>query len=271
MKKKRFTRKRIKALLHKTIPFILVGVITSSAVMMSYEKSSEVKAEPVTTTILVGSLLAVMASMGVVYATPKILEMWQDGNNALDPDYEDIYDDWESDYESEWQVLYGDGSGDGNPDDNDNNEKPPHFKELLEGISVTGSTAVMTAKVFDLLVTSGKTMIQKTYELGALFADANIPDGSKIDINYIDRNTSAIIFGNHPYLINGASGYNAIIQSDGPICFVGPQLFYDIYSTQNIILFQNPEKWSIRVRVLTILLEVNIVIVVYIPLVLCVM
>lgn len=197
--------------------------------------------------------------------------MWQDGNNALDPDYEDIYDDWESDYESEWQVLYGDGSGDGNPDDNDNNEKPPHFKELLEGISVTGSTAVMTAKVFDLLVTSGKTMIQKTYELGALFADANIPDGSKIDINYIDRNTSAIIFGNHPYLINGASGYNAIIQSDGPICFVGPQLFYDIYSTQNIILFQNPEKWSIRVRVLTILLEVNIVIVVYIPLVLCVM
>ena len=237
-KKKRFKKKRIKNLLHKVIPFILVGVITSSAVMMSYEKVREVKAEPVTTTILVGSLLAVMASMGVVYATPKILEMWQDGNNALDPDYEDIYNDWENGYESEWQVLYGNGSsGDNNPGDNGNDEKPPHFKELLESISLSGSTAIMTAKAFDLLVTSGKTMIQKTYELGTLFAEATIPDGANIDINYIDKNTTAIIFGNHPYLVNGVRGYNVIIQSDGPICFVGCQLFYDVNSTQNIIVF----------------------------------
>lgn len=220
MKKKRFTKKRIKALLHKAIPFILVGVITSSAVMMSYEKVSEVKAEPVTTTILIGSLLAVMASMGVVYATPKILEMWQDGNNALDPDYEDIYDDWESDYESEWQVLYGNGfSGDDNPDDNDNDEKPPHFKELLDSISFTGSTAIMSAKAFDLLVTSGKTMIQKSYELGTLFADATIPNGMNIDIDYINSDTVAIVHGYNNKLNSSWNAYNAVVNLDFPVCF----------------------------------------------------
>ena len=88
-----------KAILRKVIPYILVGCITSSAVMMSYNEAEEVKAEAISITALtVCALLAVMATMGITYATQNILETWEDGNNALDPDYEDIYNDWGYNY-----------------------------------------------------------------------------------------------------------------------------------------------------------------------------
>ena len=83
-----------KTLLRKAIPYILVGCIASSAVMMSYNEAEEVKAEAITITALtVCALLAVMATMGITYATQNILETWEDGNNALDPDFEDILSD----------------------------------------------------------------------------------------------------------------------------------------------------------------------------------
>lgn len=201
-----------KSILRKAIPYILVGCIVCSSVMMSYNEAEEVKAEAISITALtVCALLAVMATMGITYATQNILETWQDGNNALDPDYEDIYETWKDDYDTEWKVLEG-GGGDNNDD------LPPDFDTLIKQVEIAGNTAVITAGAWNLLKKSGKNLLQKSYELGTLFADATIPNGMNVPIEDISKDTSAII-----HLTDGRS---AIVYSELPICFSDGCLYY---------------------------------------------
>jgi hypothetical protein len=179
-----------KTLLRKAIPYILVGCIASSAVMMSYNEAEEVKAEAITITALtVCALLAVMATMGITYATQNILETWEDGNNALDPDFEDIYEDWGYNYDTELQLLLEQQGSSGGGNDED---LPPDFDTLMKRIEIAGNTAVITAGAWNLLKKSGKTLLQKSYELGTLFADSTIPDGMNVPIEDINKSTAII-------------------------------------------------------------------------------
>ena len=215
-----------KPILRKVIPYILVGCITSSAVMMSYNEAEEVKAEAISITALtVCALLAVMATMGITYATQNILETWEDGNNALDPDYEDIYNDWGYNYDTELQLLLEQqgSSGSGNNDD-----LPPDFKSLMTQISLAGTTASITVDVWNLLKKSGKTLFQKSHELGTLFADATIPDGMNVDPSYINANTKFILHSSTSKNIthfNDSYVYTSIVDYDLPCC-----IFIDEYS-----------------------------------------
>lgn len=199
-----------KTILRKAIPYILVGCIVSSSVMMSYNEVEEVKAEAISITALtVCALLAVMATMGITYATQSILETWEGGNNALDPDYEDIYETWKDDYDTEWKVLEGGGDN--------NDDLPPDFETLIKQVEIAGNTAVITAGAWNLLKKSGKNLLQKSYELGTLFADATIPNGINVPIEDISKNTSAII--------HIKDGRSAIVYSDLPICFSDENLY----------------------------------------------
>lgn len=198
-----------KTMLRKAIPYILVGCIVSSSVMMSYNEAEEVKAEAISITALtVCALLAVMATMGITYATQNILETWQDGNNALDPDYEDIYETWKDDYDTEWKVLEG-GGGDNNDD------LPPDFDTLIKQVEIAGNTAVITAGAWNLLKKSGKNLLQKSYELGTLFADSTIPDGMSVPIEDINKSTAIICTVNDIYKVD-----TIMLYTDVPIAIV---------------------------------------------------
>lgn len=203
-----------KTILRKAIPYILVGCIVSSSVIMSYNEAEEVKAEAISITALtVCALLAVMATMGITYATQNILETWQDGNNALDPDYEDIYETWKDDYDTEWKVLEG-GGGDNNDD------LPPDFDTLIKQVEIAGNTAVITAGAWNLLKKSGKNLLQKSYELGTLFADATIPNGMNADLSYINANTKCIFYSGEGLAHYDPKNvaYTAMIESNLPCC-----------------------------------------------------
>ena len=71
-----------KTLLRKAIPYILVGCIASSAVMMSYNKAREVKAVAVVDDIIL--LTALLATAGIAYV--GISEYWTNGQWLEDED-----------------------------------------------------------------------------------------------------------------------------------------------------------------------------------------
>ena len=148
----------IKKKLKKVIPFILVGVMSSSLIFFGYDKANEVKAVAGVDDIAVAGLItAILMSYGYV-----TLDYYNntDGSSAL-------ADDWEEAYEqARFQVLNGGGSGDDNDDDNDDDwedtdgdgkitEKDiPKFNQLYNptsGASALGATFLITANAGKLL------------------------------------------------------------------------------------------------------------------------
>ena len=102
---------KIKQRFKKIVPYILIAVLSSTAVLFSYDKGNEVHAMVgVDDVALAGLVTAILMSYGYV-----TLDYYNntDGSSAL-------ADDWEEAYEqARFQVLNGGGSGDNNDDDDD--------------------------------------------------------------------------------------------------------------------------------------------------------
>ena len=212
-----------KTMLRKVIPYILVGCIASSAVMMAHNEAEEVKAEAISITALtVCALLAVMATMGITYATQDILDTWEFGSSSPNPDFNKIYESWQREYMKQLLLLQAQQNPDGGGDDDGDGDDdlPSDFDTLIKNIELAGNTAVILKGEWELLKKSGKNLLQKSYELGTLFADATIPDGMNVDPSYINANTKVIFYSNSGALTYrpGFISYNSIIESNFLCC-----------------------------------------------------
>ena len=79
-----------KTLLRKAIPYILVGCIASSAVMMSYNEAREVKAVAVVDDIIL--LTALLATAGIAYAYTTT--QWEEDTDENEELAESIEHQW---------------------------------------------------------------------------------------------------------------------------------------------------------------------------------
>lgn len=139
---------------HKILPFILIGVITSSAVSLNYNKIREVKAVAVVDDVaLAGIVTLLLLSYG--YVTMDYYNN-TDGANALAQDWEDAYET------ARFKVLEGGGgsSGDDNGDDDfddtDGDGKItendiPTWAKIVGSIGASGAVSVAIAKNADKL------------------------------------------------------------------------------------------------------------------------
>ena len=182
---------KIKQRFKKIVPYILIAVLSSTAVLFSYDKGNEVHAMVgVDDVALAGLVTAILMSYGYV-----TLDYYNntDGSSAL-------ADDWEEAYEqSRFQVLNGGGSGDNNDDDNDDDwedtdgdgkitEKDiPKFNQLYNptsGAAAAGATFLITANAGKLLAPIVSKFLYKKYN--------NIPnsisDSNEVVKKYLSEN-----------------------------------------------------------------------------------
>ena len=148
---------KIKQRFKKIVPYILIAVLSSTAVLFSYDKGNEVHAMVgVDDVALAGLVTAILMSYGYV-----TLDYYNntDGSSALADDWEEAYD------QARFQVLNGGGSGDNNDDDDDDWEDTdgdgkitekdiPKFNQLYNstsGASAAGATFLITANAGKLL------------------------------------------------------------------------------------------------------------------------
>lgn len=200
-----------KTILRKAIPYILVGCIVSSSVMMSYNEAREVKAVAVVDDIIL--LTALLATAGIAYV--GISEYWTNGqwlededSPVLDPEMAEWGQGFADRMQSQWdndvlqkaiELGYVDpetgeyignlegtgGSGDG---DNDDNNKFPTWQKLKELVAKNGgnlSQALGTGAGF-LLGAYGATMLESS-EKGAKIP-GGLPEKYKLALDDIENN-----------------------------------------------------------------------------------
>lgn len=250
MKKKRFTKKRIKALLHKVIPFILVGVITSSAVMMSYEKASEVKAVAVVDDVVL--MVALLALAGITYTS--VNEYWthgqwleDDDSPVLDPELKEWADGFSERWEKQWDEDVREqaiedglidpetgeyignaatgGGGDGDPDNDDDKDpdknKFPTWANLKETVAKCGGRVDLAFASMALPYIVGALGHSILKSAGLMDYEYILPDGMNVPLDDITSSTAAIIHSDDAYLDTGTCrATDCVMYTEHPICFV---------------------------------------------------
>ena len=176
----------------KIIPYILIAVLSSTAVLFSYDKGNEVHAMVgVDDVALAGLVTAILMSYGYV-----TLDYYNntDGSSAL-------ADDWEEAYEqARFQVLNGGGSGDNNDDDDDwedtdgdgkiTEKDIPKFNQLYNptsGIAASGATFLITANAGKLLAPIVSEFIMSRYANGDTSNVECLNDASLQMQKYLDK------------------------------------------------------------------------------------
>lgn len=157
-------------------------------------------------------LEAIFATYGFVYLTDKMCnaDWWTDGNNALDPDWQDLHDSMEEDYERQWEVVYGSGGdgGDESEPQSEPDDKPPRkFDDIIEKAKKT-KTLDLNQGAFDLIKNWVDKYVQKSYEMGALICDKTMSDKFNIPLDHIGANTAFVVsLNNKTYVANISSPY----------------------------------------------------------------
>lgn len=161
-------------------------------------------------------LEAIFATYGFVYLTDKMCnaDWWTDGNNALDPDWQDLHDSMEEDYERQWEVVYGSGGdgGDESEPQSEPDDKPPRkFDDIIEKAKKT-KTLDLNQGAFDLIKNWVDKYVQKSYEMGALICDKTMPDKFNAPLDHVGANTAFVVtqwknYHEYTYVVNLTSPY----------------------------------------------------------------
>ena len=98
-------KRKIRNLVRKILPFVLVGIITSSAVMLSYDEAREVKAVVVVDDVML--VTALLAMCGVAWIGTEYYwaggQWLQDGDSPVaDPDLQDWADGFNERWRKQW-------------------------------------------------------------------------------------------------------------------------------------------------------------------------
>lgn len=204
----------------KILPVLLSALFACSSVTGGYLSATAVPVQAAATATwgLMEVIEALFASFGLSYMTYEMFDNWTDGNNALQPDWQNIYDSIEDSYEKQWTVINGGGGTDPTP--TPELEKPPHFSEIVKTAMASG-VLELGKESYGMIKTWMDTNMTASYEIGQLLCDKTIPDGMNIDPEYITGGSVKALFHSSRGVCN--YDYNAtdsIIYSDKSICFL---------------------------------------------------
>lgn len=224
---------KLKKKLKKVVPFILIAVLSCTAVLFSYDKGNEVQAAVVVDDIMV--VTTILALCGVSFLGTE--ELWGDGNGwypGIDAgqDIDEWIDDFNKPWSEEWDEKTreyalehglidengnytggGDGNGDGGDDDD---HKFPSWQKIKTLVKANGGNVATALGAYLPLLTGFAQSV--LYDSGASLAESTIADKWNYDVNYIKSNTVACIYSKDEYITSDWKGYSAIIYSDNPVC-----------------------------------------------------
>lgn len=222
----------IKKKLKKVIPFVLIGILSSSAVLFSYDKGNEVQAAVVVDDIMV--VTAILALCGVSFLGTE--ELWGDGNGwypGIDAgqDVDEWIDDFNKPWKEEWDEktkeyalehglidkngnYTGGGSDDGGDDDD---HKFPSWEKIKTLVKTNGGNVATALGAYLPLLTGFAQSV--LYDSGATLADSLIDDGIKIDESYINSSTVGYAYGS-PWKLTNSSADSVIFYAHVPICII---------------------------------------------------
>ena len=149
-------KRKIRNLVRKILPFVLVGIITSSAVMLSYNECRDVKAVAVVDDVAIASAVALIL-LAYGYLSINCFND-TDGTSALTESWGEAYD------KERFTVLQGGaGSGGGDDDNNDDDWDDidgdgkitevdiPKWVDVVAGFGATGAVVSIMANADKIL------------------------------------------------------------------------------------------------------------------------
>ena len=207
----------------KILPVLLSALFACSSIAGGYLSATAVPVQAAATATwgLMEVIEALFASFGVSYMTYEMFDNWTDGNNALQPDWQNIYDSMEDSYEKQWTVINGGGGTDPTP--TPELEKPPHFSEIVKTAMASG-VLELGKESYSMIKTWMDANIPASYEIGQLLCDRTMPDGMNVDPAYITGGNVVGIIHFADTWCNTDGGYekcsDMIIHGSGPFCFI---------------------------------------------------
>lgn len=219
----------------KILPVLLSALFACSSIAGGYLSATAVTVQAAATATwgLMEVIEALFASFGVSYITYDMFDHFTDGNNALQPDWQNIYDSMENSYEKQWTVISGGGGTDPTP--TPELEAPPHFSEIVKTAMASG-VLELGKESYGMIKTWMDANMPASYEIGQLLCDKTLPDGMNVDPAYITGGNVVGIF--HFPSVRGwvrssdgsssvAEYSDIIVHSSKPFCYL--KLNRDLY------------------------------------------
>ena len=209
----------------KILPVLLSSLFACSSIAGGYLSATAVPVQAAATATygLMEVIEAIFASFGVSYMTYDMFGHFTDGNNALQPDWQNIYDSMEDSYEKQWTVINGGGGKDTTPTPDPDIETPPHFSEIVKTAMASG-VLELGKESYGMIKTWIDANIPASYEIGQLLCDKTMPDGMNVDPAYITGGNVVGIIHFAEMWCNSDGGYekcsDMIIHGGGSFCFI---------------------------------------------------
>ena len=209
----------------KILPVLLSALFACSSITGGYLSATAVPVQAAATATwgLMEVIEALFASFGVSYMTYDMLDHFTDGNNALQPDWQNIYDSMEDSYEKQWTVINGGGGKDPTPTPDPDFETPPHFSEIVKTAMASG-VLELGKESYGMIKTWIDANIPASYEIGQLLCDKTMPDGMNVDPTYITGGNVVGIIHFADMWCNSDGGYekcsDMIIHGGGSFCYI---------------------------------------------------
>lgn len=226
---------KLKKKLKKVVPFILIAVLSCTAVLFSYDKGNEVQAAVVVDDIMV--VTTILALCGVSFLGTE--ELWGDGNGwypGIDAgqDIDEWIDDFNKPWSEEWDEKTreyalehglidengnytggGDDSGDGGDDDD---HKFPSWQKIKTLVKANGGNVATALGAYLPLLTGFAQSV--LYDSGSKLSDYMLNDGLKIDERYITSSTTYIASMERPYWFGGTRADTIIYNDNAISCII---------------------------------------------------
>ena len=225
---------KLKKKLKKVVPFILIAVLSCTAVLFSYDKGNEVQAAVVVDDIMV--VTTILALCGVSFLGTE--ELWGDGNGwypGIDAgqDIDEWIDDFNKPWNEEWDEKTreyalehglidengnytggGDGNGDGGDDDD---HKFPSWQKIKTLVKANGGNVATALGAYLPLLTGFAQSV--LYDSGSNLADKVLDDGFNFDSSYVDKFTIGYGRSNGIAYTRHFSGDCFIFEYSVPVCY----------------------------------------------------
>lgn len=223
---------KLKKKLKKVVPFILIAVLSCTAVLFSYDKGNEVQAAVVVDDIMV--VTTILALCGVSFLGTE--ELWGDGNGwypGIDAgqDIDEWIDDFNKPWSKEWDEKTreyalehglidenGNYTGGGDSGGDDDDHKFPSWQKIKNLVKANGGNVATALGAYLPLLTGFAQNV--LYDSGSNLADKVLDNGFNFDESYIDRYT----FGyarpqSATYLGSYDKVDNIILKCEDPVCY----------------------------------------------------
>lgn len=203
----------------KILPVLLSALFACSSVAGGYLTATAVPVQAAATTTwgLMEVIEALFASFGVSYMTYDMFDHFTDGNNALQPDWQNIYDSMEDSYEKQWTVINGGGGTDPTP--TPELETPPHFSEIVKTAMASG-VLELGKESYGMIKTWMDANMPASYEIGQLLCDKTMPEGMNVDPAYITGGNVKMILHGYRSICAAKTAKDAIVYCDSPMCIL---------------------------------------------------